>query len=168
VSTFQVGDVVRLVREVDLFPTIIAPTGATGVVSLVCDEDSFMVRMDDHFPQLDHWDNRLAVVAEDLEHATPKRGVWSVAIYHEEMAWGGPEEGGWWFDAGELLERPVRYFRTEEAAYAYARRLVRHLDRVNGKRRYEYSSVLSDGRYTAMVNDGHPLPAFPMTRPHYE
>ena len=171
-TTFRAGDVVRLTSEVDNFPTIIAPTGATGVVTKT-GEDDVWVRMDLHFPQLDEWDNELQLWRWErdelpLELVTPRKGVWSVAIYHEEQAWGGPEEGGWWYDAGELLERPVRYFKTEDAAYAYARRLVRHLDRVNRKSRYEYSSVLSEGRYTAMVNDGHPLPGFPMTRPHYE
>jgi len=94
--------------------------------------------------------------------------LFSVAIYHEQMAYGGREEGGWWHDVGELLDRPVRYFKTEDAAYDYARRLMRHLDRVNAKRPYRYSDVNSDGRYTAMVNDGHPLPHFPIERPHYE
>jgi hypothetical protein len=94
--------------------------------------------------------------------------LFSVAIYHEQLCWGGPEEGGWWFSAGELLpDRPVRYFRNEEAAYRFCRRL-NHLIDLLVKHRYEYSSVLSEGQLAARVEAGHPVKHYPETRPHYE
>lgn len=45
-----------------------------------------------------------------------------VAVYDCGQRYGGPEEGGWWYDAGSLV-RPVKLLRGEDRAYAYARRL---------------------------------------------
>jgi hypothetical protein len=98
-----------------------------------------------------------------------ERLLYSVALYHEQMAYGGPEEGGWWYDAGELLDRPVRYFRSYDAALAYCGRWNLLLHRlINSKQRYRYSDVLSEGQLTAVVTVGHPPKHYPATRPHYE
>ena len=41
----------------------------------------------------------------------------------------GPEEGGWWYNTGEL-RRLLKIFRNEEAAFKYARRCNHWLERV--------------------------------------
>jgi len=99
-----------------------------------------------------------------------ERHTWIVAVYETELAYGGPEEGGWWYDMGSLV-RIVRMFPSEDRAYWYARRLNRKLhSRVigpnQGKR--EKSSVLSDGVYEAGVHQDHAPRSYPATRPHYE
>ena len=48
--------------------------------------------------------------------------IYVVARYWTERAYGGPEEGGWWYTVGEL-EKVVLATRDEERAYAAARRL---------------------------------------------
>ena len=101
-------------------------------------------------------------------------GFWTVSINIVDRAYGGPEEGGWWYDCGEpalapRLARWTRVFTNEDEAYAYGRRLnetvVPTYNRKE-KRRGRYS-VISDGEYGAIVHDGYPA-AWPETRPHYE
>jgi hypothetical protein len=104
----------------------------------------------------------------DEAYAADPRRRYSVAVYQEDMAYGGPEEGGWWYDAGELTDYPVRYFRGEEAAYRHARRLNHWLHRLINRHRREYSSVISDGRLVAEVHANHPPGHYPAQRPHYE
>jgi len=110
------------------------------------------------------------VMIEALAPERKERHTWIVAVYAAELAWGGPEEGGWWYDVGSLV-RIVRTFASEERAYAYARRLNGKLQsRVicpnYGKR--EKSSVLSDGVYEASVYQDHAPKGYPAERPHYE
>jgi hypothetical protein len=93
--------------------------------------------------------------------------TFTVAFYEIDRAYGGPEEGGWWFYTGTFV-RIARTFKTEAAAYAYARRanaLLYVLQR--GKR--DVSSVLySGGRYAAEVYDDLPPAHYPASRPYYE
>lgn len=105
----------------------------------------------------------LAVVPE-------KRTVSVVAVYECSQQWGGPEEGGWWYDAGTLV-RMVKMLPNRYQARAYARRLNQRLrSRKIGPNegRHAYSSVLSEGEYQAFVYEGVPPASFPETRPHYE
>ncbi len=94
----------------------------------------------------------------------------TVAVFLVDRAYGGPEEGGWWYDTGEPAHEYARFtrgFRNDAPAAAYAARLNRVLcDNLN-KGRHPISSVLSKGRYRALVCDGNPRP-YPETRPHYE
>lgn len=96
--------------------------------------------------------------------------IYLVAVYDSSLAWGGPEEGGWWYDAGSLA-RIVRLFRNADQAYLYARRLNKKLESRTygpnqGKR--EKSSVISDGVYEAHVCQDHVPQFYPAERPHYE
>jgi hypothetical protein len=96
----------------------------------------------------------------------------TVAVYLCDMAYGGPEEGGWWYDTGTLT-RIVRTIRNQDKAYDYCRRLNKKLQsRVIGPNqgRREYTSVISEGEYQARVFDcDETIPKhFPETRPHYE
>lgn len=92
-----------------------------------------------------------------------------VSFYETNRAYGGPEEGGWWFDYGipePSLDRFARGFATEGEAYAYAHRLNRHLSPKLNDGRYDISSVLCDGIYEAQVSEGYPRP-YPEHTPHY-
>jgi len=96
--------------------------------------------------------------------------AYTVAVYLCDRAYGGPEEGGWWYDCGVPSEEHAHFtrgFKREKAAYAYARRLnERYAEQWNQGRR-DISSVLSEGQFYAEAHEGTPAP-YPKVRPHYE
>jgi len=103
-----------------------------------------------------------------VKHVMPT--VVNIAVTQEVkssgMPFGGPEEGGWWFDAGELV-RTVRVFKSEERAVNFAIRLNHRLTNTLNRGRREISSVLSTGRYTAEIHNDAPPPFYPESRPYY-
>jgi len=103
----------------------------------------------------------------DLEQI---RSIISVSVFMIDQAYGGPEEGGWWYQTGYPCgdyERFTRLFRSESRARHYAQRLEYHLVRHLNKGRPSISSVISCGIFEARVCDGMPK-AFPEERPYYE
>lgn len=100
-----------------------------------------------------------------------------VALYLVRRVYGGPEEGGWWYEAGEIvtdpeiyrdLGGPPRAFLDPSDAHAYRRSLLDGEARLNGGRA-PLHSVLSDGLFELQVRDEPTLTAhFPATRPTYE
>lgn len=93
-----------------------------------------------------------------------------VAVYEMDRAYGGPEEGGWWYDAGELV-RVLRVARSEERAYALAARINRTLrHRRDGDPSHrDISSVLyAGGHLEAQVCERTAPESFPAQRPVYE
>lgn len=48
----------------------------------------------------------------------------AVAVYMQDRAYGGPEEGGWWYDCGQLV-RTMRVFGNEQTAIRFNTRLNR-------------------------------------------
>ena len=97
--------------------------------------------------------------------------AFTVAVYLVNKAFGGPEEGGWWYDAGIPADEhadKTRGFATEDEADKYANELNRS-DFMKGlnEGRPEISSVLSTGRYEAVSQSGNPT-YFPVERPQYE
>jgi len=89
-----------------------------------------------------------------------------IALYEIGRAYGGPEEGGWFFDTGELV-RLLALAPTEERARALAERANRLLDRLQRRRRQVDSVLYVGGRYTAIVYEWIAPPAFPEVRPLY-
>lgn len=93
---------------------------------------------------------------------------YSVAVYEVDRAWGGSEEGGWWYDCGDLV-RVVKRFRDEGEAFRYARRMNDKLH----SRMYYYgwptssSVAYAGGEYEARVLDGKVPESFPEGRPIY-
>jgi hypothetical protein len=88
-----------------------------------------------------------------------------VNVYLCDRAYGGPEEGGWWFDYG-LAQRsfPVATQRRAERILELCKRICacRNEDRMS-----DVSSVISEGRYEAWIED-EPAANYPALRPHYE
>jgi hypothetical protein len=120
---------------------------------------------------------------EPFEEAAKAAPFYCVAIYLADRAYGGPEEGGWWFSCGQLVkEAPdgvnpndlLTVFMgegAEEEARAFADTLQDSLNaHVNNPRGYRanLSSVCCEGRYVAEVCEGFPTPFYPAERPHYE
>lgn len=87
-----------------------------------------------------------------------------VNIYLTDKAYGGREEGGWWFDCGEPhLSVLVLPSQTSDEVYEM---LQPYVDDLN-EGRPDISSVLSIGRYIICKED-HIARAYPSVRPHYE
>ncbi len=90
--------------------------------------------------------------------------VYYVNLYLIDRGYGGPEEGGWWYEYGEFIE-PAALFTDEDEALAYARKL--NDDNPMNEGRPDISSVNSMGRYTYLVQD-RPGRDYPEARPYYE
>lgn len=90
-----------------------------------------------------------------------------VAFYAVDRAYGGPEEGGWWYDTGELV-RLHALFRSEDAAIRAAARANRLLDLIQRGNRSVGSVLYAGGRYCARVFAGQAPAHFPEERPRYE
>lgn len=84
----------------------------------------------------------------------------NVNVYEVSRNYGGPEEGGWWYDTGHCVE--TRRCATRADA-----------ERVQAALRDEYprtgrrSSVLGGDDYEVVIEDG-PGRDYPEHRPHYE
>lgn len=89
-----------------------------------------------------------------------------VNIYLIDRAYGGPEEGGWYFDygvfiGGEAVEPSrERINKAIEIADKYC-------DKENEDRNDDIGSVLSEGKYVVYVED-EPGRDWPEEKPHYE
>ena len=92
------------------------------------------------------------------------RGPWYVNVYDEGQCFGGPEEGGWWYDAGAPVESILCRAYSEAVAVLEERR--QRCDDENSTRR-PYHSVLSEGRLVAVM-ERHYARGYPETRPVYE
>ncbi len=93
----------------------------------------------------------------------PRRKMWYVNVYEIDRAYGGPEDGDWWYDTGEPTGQSEAYF-TEE--YAWHR--ARILDEEFYPNRSKVNSInYSGGSYEVRVQS-HPPKAYPETTPHYE
>ena len=94
--------------------------------------------------------------------------TFTVAVLLEDLAYGGAEEGGWYYGYGypvNLSKAPQRRFKTYAKAWGYLRKIRRQIIHINYKRP-EMSSVLSKGRYKAYIFSGKPR-GYPDQRPHY-
>ena len=90
-----------------------------------------------------------------------------LAIYEIDRACGGREEGGWYYDTGELV-RVLGTRPTADAAYALARRLNGWMDRLQRGKRSVSSVAYRGGRYQVEVYENVPPAYYPSHRPHYE
>jgi hypothetical protein len=117
------------------------------------------------------------VEAEADDEEKPAFPFWTVAIYLVDQAYGGPEEGGWYYQCGERQDQvldgvdPTVLLQVtfdEDLAIRYAEMAQERLDATINAGRRDISSVLSEGRYNALVYNGYPPAHYPETRPHYE
>ena len=89
--------------------------------------------------------------------------LFTVAAYEVTREYGGPEEGGWWYDTGVLICKQV--VMTEDEAIAL-RDEWQQTDFPFTRKRY---SVLGGEDYDVTYYDGTAVPEFfPKVRPHYE
>jgi hypothetical protein len=84
---------------------------------------------------------------------------YTVAVYSVYRSYGGPEEGGWYYDCGDLV-RTVKRFRSENEAWDYCNRLN---DKLYG---HDHVRLRKD-IYRAKVYDSTAPDSFPSERPYY-
>lgn len=118
------------------------------------------------------------ITDEQLDLQEPPRPTfWTVALYLVDRHYGGPEEGGWWYDAGQRVDThyygaadvafPTIHASEQSAAEACRRANEMYEEGLNRGRR-PISSVLSEGRFLFMVRDGYPPARWPECKPRYE
>lgn len=90
-----------------------------------------------------------------------------VSVFECNREYGGPEEGGWWYDTGVLV-KTIRVFHNEDEAISFSNRMQRLLDKTLNKDRHDIGSVLCEGWYTSLIYENASPRSFPLVRPHYE
>lgn len=95
--------------------------------------------------------------------------MYYINFYITNKVYGGPEEGGWWFDVGEPLEDPLnkKFEKWNDARdYKNSKEVQDRLLELN-EGCHEPGSMLCDGWHEVFV-DPEPPRAYPEKRPHYE
>jgi hypothetical protein len=96
------------------------------------------------------------------ERLALKKLVWIGACI-EDRAYGGSEEGGWWYDTCEVLEMHKAYSIAEATAIVHSLfRKYKHLDS-----EYPIDSVCCTGKLSIIMSD-EILRSYPRVKPHYE
>lgn len=91
----------------------------------------------------------------------PRRPRFYVNAYHVQLAYGGPEEGGWWYDTGTFLHGlPAKHLRECETIRLKLLARFWHLD--DGPK----SNVNSQGEIHIYI-DRERGKDFPQERPYY-
>lgn len=98
----------------------------------------------------------------DLEPVTP---LLYVNIYIHDRAYGGPEEGGWFYDTYEPVPEECVLASSVENAEEILEMKRKWCEEQNSDRRSP-SSVLSDGHYVAHL-EAWPAEYKPSNRPYY-
>jgi hypothetical protein len=88
---------------------------------------------------------------------------WSVGVYTQYQQYGGPEEGGWYYSAGELTwHGALRFFIDYDEADAYWDKLWDDVEKVNK------SEGSTEVRLTVRcTTESMPDTHYPRERPYY-
>tara|TARA_R100000365_G_C2662050_1_gene14647 strand:+ start:204 stop:437 length:234 start_codon:yes stop_codon:yes gene_type:complete len=57
----NIGTAVRVVKHIDNYPTVVVHPNQTGILTCIDEEGCWWVRLDNHFPELDEWENEVAI-----------------------------------------------------------------------------------------------------------
>jgi hypothetical protein len=90
-----------------------------------------------------------------------------VSFYEIDSAYGGPEEGGWYFECGDL-RRTFAAFPTEAKADAACLRANDLLRVIQRNKRDVGSVIYGGGRHSARVHQNTAPAFFPANKPTYE
>lgn len=111
----------------------------------------------------------------DCPIATIKLDTTLYYIHKHEVGlqYGGPEEGGWWYESGSPCGDwvPLGPFKSEDEAYAKCRELNdQEHDRAKEEEDYDYTSVLSyrSNHYAYSISETTIMRSYPEHRPYYE
>ena len=95
---------------------------------------------------------------------TPTGPKYHVNEYHMDRAYGGPEEGGWWYTTGRFIDR-LGTADTIEEARTIEDRHQSEMDELNHGLP-SIDSMASQGRNVILI-DERPGADFPSERPYY-
>lgn len=87
--------------------------------------------------------------------------------YHHSLEWGGPEEGGWWWDHFT----PIGTTWVDDDDHVTLDKVFHHYEdeaREHNSTRHKPSSVLADGRWMHVTIEPNPAEEYPTERPRYE
>lgn len=114
---------------------------------------------------------------EPEDEDEPEPLFWYLNVYLTDRAYGGPEEGGWWYNYGvpatDLPDVAVCYgpytnSEEDQESMRIRREVIQmYLDKHNSERRSDLNSVLSEGRYI-VCREGHVAQYWPKEKPYYE
>lgn len=110
----------------------------------------------------EHWDEWFSE-EELIAVASKPVGTCYVTVYALDRVYGGPEEGGWWFDTGEVVLSLCA--PSQEVADMWADMLSEEY--VSHGNRYSVIYYRKDTDYNVNITD-YPGKNFPEHTPHYE
>ena len=87
--------------------------------------------------------------------------VYMIAAYVVERNYGGPEEGGWWFDSGTLVEVTACRLQDRMAA-------IEHMQKKYVRTGKRYSVLGGQDHDIHVSKNEYPPLSFPANRLHYE
>jgi hypothetical protein len=94
--------------------------------------------------------------------------VFYANVYRVDQLFGGPEEGGWWYDAGEFLELESEGpFIDREAAQLAAKRIKGKFCALMNEGTRPRWSAAGSADYEVTV-ESHQGRSYPTRKPHYE
>lgn len=167
------GDVVQkyeyVGRGIDQRIQLIGPKGVIFHIEHNIENDCFEplfvdVRWEDGTWERIERDHENEVYPEtELEVVTPELFV---NVYLHDRAYGGPEEGGWWYDTRSPEDEMCVRCDTPEQVEKELARLQAWCDEENGCRNSNISSVCSEGRYEVCA-EAWPAEGSPAYRPRY-
>ena len=101
-------------------------------------------------------DGKCPSCREPLKEMPEDREIW-VNLYLENRAYGGPQEGGWWFDYGTVEGSIPVQVRDAKTMMEIMARFVQD---GNESRNSDVGSVVSEGRYKVCLefSKGEPWP----------
>lgn len=109
---------------------------------------------------------------EEFQDPLLQPAFYVVCVAMTDKAYGGPEEGGWYYDTTEPClggDYPIPVVvKTRDEAEAAADKMDADFITDANEGRPSTSSVLSRGRYTAMIYEGEWPTSLPKEIPHYE
>ena len=148
-------------HDVVIFPGHLAHLGKVVIESAVLD-DPETVRIESDAPHVVtlNADEIVSHLGYDFGDSAVILPTKYVNVYRVERCYGGPEEGGWWYDAGEPIEsRLVGPNEDLDSMVAVMR--ARH------PRTDKRFSVNGGEDYDVVVEEHFATP-YPSVRPHYE
>lgn len=86
-----------------------------------------------------------------------------ITVVLTDRAYGGPEEGGWWYNSGDVETTVPVTLDTVQVEYEKAKKFC---DEENDCRNSDISSVNSEGKYEIQADVG-PGVSYPQQTPHY-
>lgn len=86
-----------------------------------------------------------------------------VTVCEAEQCFGGPEEGGWWYDQ----YFPIRHLKAR--TWKHAQRLrMQEIEKLGGPEAVKPKYGVNDHEWHDVTIDRKPGGVFPVRRPHYE